>query len=65
MKTKQELADCRATFDATVERMKAERAELLASLTELLKLCEGGAGNALQKMDRARSAIAKAERGAA
>lgn len=33
---------------------------LLDSCRELLQLCEGGAGNVLQKMDRARAAIAKA-----
>jgi len=41
-------------------RLAVASPELLQALEKMLKLCEGGTGNALQRMDSARAAIADA-----
>jgi hypothetical protein len=72
-KTENELADCRATFDATVERMRSERDERIAALRSEVEAAEaeasyqgGGRGFARAADYRAmnaRAALAQAERG--
>lgn len=62
-----ELADCRATFDATVARMKAEREELVEALRKIAEWQPDASPeepmglSIMEAIDIAKSALAKAE----
>ena len=49
-----------SAHDADNARLIAAAPELLEACRSLLALCEGGTGDALQRMDAARAAIEKA-----